>query len=118
MKVITIRPDFWVPVMADHLTRQRIAEWKIGRAVDGRMKPGTLCVVTSREDVAPGVSAGHMVRFVRAPIPGASKAIFQYAPRYYSASHSDGLWVGKDNAHYCCLIDRTRLRLLERWEET
>jgi hypothetical protein len=53
------------------------------------------------------------VRFIRAPVPGTATAVFQYAPGIYAFSKSDGLWVGKDNAHYCCLIDRTRLRLLE-----
>lgn len=94
------------------------SEEKKWRAATAQMKPGTLCVVTSGEDVAPGVSAGHVVRFLRAPIPGTAVAIFQYAPGEYNFSSSDGLWVGKDNAHYCCLIDRTRLRLLEPWEST
>lgn len=88
------------------------------RALNAGMRPGTLCVVTEGEDVAPGVSAGHVVRFIRAPIPGASKAIFQYAAGKYAYSSSDCMWVGKDNAHYCCLIDRGRLRLLEDWEKT
>lgn len=87
-----------------------------GRAVDIHTERGTLCVVTSGEDVAPGVSAGHVVRFIRAPIPGTAVAVFQYAPGVYAFSHSDKSWVGKDNAHYCCLINRTRLRLLEPWD--
>jgi len=94
------------------------SERKAWRAATAEMKPGTLCVVTSGEDVAPGVSAGQVVRFLRAPIPGTAVALFQYAPGEYAFSSSDGLWVGKDNAHYCCLIDRTRLRLLEQWEST
>ncbi len=99
-----------------HSTRQRSPKLRIGGPIPAGMAAGTLCIVTSGEDVAPGVSAGHVVRFVSAPIPGTSKAIFLYAPGKYAYSHSDGRWVGKDNAHNCCLIDRTRLRLLERWE--
>lgn len=84
-----------------------------GRAVDIHVKRGSLCVVKSGENVGPGLSAGHVVRFIRAPVPATATAVFQYAPGVYAFSKSDGLWVGKDNAHYCCLIDRTRLRLLE-----
>jgi hypothetical protein len=96
-------------------TAKRPAEQET-RAVDRDTERGTLCVVTSGEDVAPGVSAGQVVRFIRAPIPGTAVAVFQYAPGVYAFSHSDESWVGKDNAHYCCLINRTRLRLLEPWD--
>lgn len=86
------------------------------RAVDMNTERGSLCVVRSGKDVAPGVSAGQVVRFIRAPIPGTAVAVFQYAPGVYAFSHSDNSWVGKENAHYCCLIDRRRLRLLEPWD--
>lgn len=85
---------------------------RIGGALPFGMKAGTLCIVTPGDDVAPGVGAGHVVRFARAPIPGAPGAIFLYAPGQYRYSHSDDKWVGQDNAHYAAIIDRQRLRLL------
>jgi hypothetical protein len=117
-----IKPRYWRPwhdlsrigrPIDDTAKRPAEHRW---RAVDIHTERGTLCVVTGGKDVAPGVSAGHIVRFVRAPIPGTAVAVFQYAPGVYAFSDSDGLWVGKDNAHYCFLIDRTRLRLLEPWD--
>lgn len=103
-----------LPATTGHATRQRSAKWRLGGRVTADMRPGALCIVTSGKEVANGISVGYVVRFVRAPIPGTAAAIFQYAPGIYAYSHSDGQWVGKDNAHYCCIIDRTRLRLLER----
>lgn len=95
-----------------------MAMWRIGPVVDGRVTRGTLCVVTPGENVAPDVSAGPVVRFVRAPVPGTAVAVFEYAPGDTVSSRNEGLWFGNFTALYYCRIDRTRLRLLERWEES
>jgi len=89
---------------------------RIGGVLPLGIKPGTLCIVTPGDDVAPGISAGDVVRFARAPIPACSGAIFLYAPGEYVYSHSDDKWVGRDNAHYAAILDRRRLRLLLSYE--
>ncbi len=90
---------------------------RIGSRVDHRMTRGTLCIVMPGETLSRGrVAPGDIVQFVRAPIPGAGGAIFLYAappPGGYVYSYSDDNFVGVDNKHYACVVDRAYLRVIE-----
>lgn len=104
-----------LPAAAVGQSTRRLA-YRIGPPVDHTLARGAFCIVTPGPPLWRGrVLPGHVVAFVRAPIPGSSGAIFLWGSPWvykYSLSDETGVGVGVDNENYVAILDRRRLRVL------